>query len=75
MNYGQYVAHRNHRANSLAQYAKPCPVTMKPHDWRHATDAPGWKIGDECVRCEKCGLKAIARATSTRNAVTKEEKP
>lgn len=47
------------RAVSLAIYDKLCPVTMKRHDWRHATDAPGWKLCDYCVRCESCQLKAI----------------
>ena len=60
MNYGQYAAHRQRRTMSLAQYENKCPATFKPHDWRHAADAPGWKLGDECVRCESCGLKAIA---------------
>lgn len=50
----------NHdRAASMLLYGKPCPSTMKPHDWRHATDAPGWHVGDECVRCQICQQKAI----------------
>lgn len=47
------------RENSLQLYTSRCPATYKNHDWRHATDAPGWKIGDECVRCQACQMKAI----------------
>lgn len=47
------------RDASISLYSKLCPATYKPHDWRHATDAPGWHYGDECVRCEACQLKAI----------------
>ncbi len=58
------------RAASIVQYRKRCLVTNKPHDWRHATDAPGWEVGDECVRCQDCQLKAICwdkSATIDRN--------
>lgn len=48
------------REQSISLYSKVCPATYKQHDWRHATDAPGWLIGDDCVRCEACQLKAIA---------------
>lgn len=48
------------RERSIAEYAKSCPAALTPHDWRHATDAPGWRLGDECVRCQACQLKAIA---------------
>ncbi len=47
------------RDRSISEYIKACPATGREHDWRHATDAPGWHIGDECVRCETCQLKAI----------------
>lgn len=47
------------RARSLVLYDKRCPVTYHRHDWRMATDAPGWKLGDYCVRCENCKQKAI----------------
>lgn len=47
------------RGRSLMEYVKPCPVSGIEHDWRKATDAPGWKVGDECVRCQACQLKAI----------------
>lgn len=49
------------RTRSLAEYGRMCPATYKEHDWRHATDAPGWRVGDACVRCQECQLKAIAR--------------
>lgn len=25
--------------------------------------APGWKLGDECVYCQACGLRGIAPPT------------
>lgn len=54
------------RSNSIAEYKKPCPATQKAHDWRHATDAPGWRVGDVCVRCQVCQLKAIDAEASSR---------
>ena len=30
------------------------------HDWRAASNAPGWVIGDDCVICQNCQLRAIA---------------
>lgn len=48
------------RNESLAIYNGICPVTNKAHDWRHATDAPGRIYGDDCVRCERCQMKALA---------------
>jgi hypothetical protein len=56
------------RLVSKAQYHKPCPATFKPHEWRYASDAPGRQYGDRCVRCETCGLKAIAPLTPVRPA-------
>lgn len=50
------------REASLQRYYSRCPVTDKRHDWRYASDAPGWINGDECVRCERCQIKAIAPA-------------
>lgn len=50
---------RDARLSSLMEYSKTCLATFKAHDWRHATDAPGWKLGDGCVRCQDCQLKAI----------------
>lgn len=51
----------NHRrVSSLALYTKPCPVDDKPHDWRYASYAPGWRHEDICVLCQKCKLRAIA---------------
>jgi hypothetical protein len=29
------------------------------HDWRYASYAPGWKVGDTCVICEKCGIRKV----------------
>lgn len=52
------------REKSLALYSKPCPATYRAHDWRYASDAPGWRIGDDCVRCECCQLKAIFPRTT-----------
>lgn len=49
------------RETSIALYKKRCPVDDKPHDWRYASHAPGWRLGDLCVSCQKCGLRAIAR--------------
>lgn len=34
------------------------------HDWRYASDAPGWVIGDDCVICQNCGLRAISKGRS-----------
>jgi hypothetical protein len=48
------------RARSIKIYNDMCFATGQSHDWRHATNAPGWMIGDECVRCQECQLKAIA---------------
>ena len=56
------------REASLALYTKRCPVDDKPHDWRYASHAPGYEIGDTCVLCQKCHLRAIAR-------VAQEPKP
>lgn len=50
---------RDARMYSLSEYSAQCPSTLKAHDWRHATDAPGWRVGDECVRCQECQRKAI----------------
>lgn len=50
------------RRESQAIYLGVCPVTDKAHDWRAASDAPGRRYGDECVRCERCQQKAIAPA-------------
>ena len=47
------------RERSLAAYIGTCPVNDKAHDWRYASDAPGWKLGDDCARCERCQLKGI----------------
>ena len=57
-----YEAYMETRWESQAIYHGVCPVTQKQHDWRHATDAPGRRYGDECVRCERCQMKAIAPA-------------
>ncbi len=54
------MARPSKRLLSKETYDQPCPVNMKEHDWRHATDAPGWRIGDETVRCECCGQKGIS---------------
>jgi hypothetical protein len=48
------------RDDSIALYSKPCPVDMKPHDWRYASHAPGYEIGDICASCQKCHLRAIS---------------
>ena len=52
------------RNDSLAEYHKPCPATAmrKRHDWRYASDAPGWRVGDDCARCERCQMKGIKPA-------------
>lgn len=55
----RYEAFAEKRNESLATYSGVCPVTDKRHDWRHATNAPGRRYGDECVRCERCQMKAI----------------
>jgi hypothetical protein len=56
-------------ALSLASFfGAPLRLTFKPHDWRYASDAPGRQYGDQCVRCETCGLKAIAPLTPVRPA-------
>ena len=38
-----------------------CPATAMSmrHDWRYASHAPGWRVMDDCVRCERCGIRAI----------------
>ena len=51
--------HLARRANSIALKDKPCPVDMKPHDWRYASHAPGWELGDSCAWCQRCGLRCI----------------
>lgn len=53
------MRHHADRIMSITEYAKLCPVTMKPHDWRAATDAPGRVYGDACVRCKNCQMKAL----------------
>lgn len=53
------MSHVRDRLRSVAEYHKECPATMKPHDWRYASDAPGREYGDLCVRCEACQLKGI----------------
>ena len=49
------------RARSMAEYKKPCPATamQEPHDWRYASSAPGWLIGDACARCQRCEAQGI----------------
>ncbi len=53
------------RTASLQRYLSRCPVIDKDHDWRYASDAPGWLTGDECARCEKCQQKAIKPLEAT----------
>ena len=58
----------NDRTESLRRYLSRCPVTDKDHDWRYASDAPGWLIGDECARCQQCQQKAIKPLETMREA-------
>lgn len=59
-------AFAENRNETIAIYDSLCPVTLKKHDWRHATDAPYRRYGDECVRCERCQMKAIAPRRPTK---------
>ena len=50
------------RSASILRYMSRCPVTDRDHDWRYASNAPGWVIGDDCARCQKCqqlGIKPL----------------
>ena len=50
------------RTQSIRIYVSRCPVDWKDHDWRYASNAPGWLIGDDCARCQKCqqlGIKPL----------------
>jgi hypothetical protein len=49
------------REQSLAEYGRKCPATSMqgPHDWRYASSAPGWRIGDACARCQQCQMQGI----------------
>jgi hypothetical protein len=60
----------NHaRQRSLIEYDKKCPATAykEPHDWRYASSAPGWYVGDACARCERCQLQGIKPLDRTAN--------
>lgn len=32
---------------------------LRGHDWRYASHAPGWKLGDDCVMCERCKIRRV----------------
>jgi hypothetical protein len=38
--------------------AKPC-TDGGDHDWRYASHAPGWKLGDKCVICQRCKRRKV----------------
>lgn len=50
------------REESIAEYTRPCSKTLKAHDWRYASYAPGWLIGDGCVLCQDCKVRGISPA-------------
>ena len=50
------------RVASILRYMSRCPVTDGDHDWRYASNAPGWVTGDDCARCQQCqqlGIKPL----------------
>lgn len=50
------------RRESFHIYTGKCPVTMRAHDWRYASHAPGRKAGDICALCQDCKQRAIRPA-------------
>lgn len=46
-----------------------CPATGGDHDWRYASHAPGWRLGDTCAICQSCKLRTVThRATDAEMA-------
>ena len=54
------------RSASILRYLSPCLATDKDHDWRYASNAPGWVIGDDCARCQNCQQSGIKPAEANK---------